>query len=485
MRLPIIALLLTLCLCGQGIAAPRLGERFESRAAGLSFQGPEGAARLQRASPDELVQYVDESGAVSLRVVRVELERPLPLSRRDGPDGAPQAGLLDVTAEQIRLDHADAVLHRQDTTNIASADVGMLVATYRVGAAGVLDQRAILRRSDQSYVLFAMVSPAPVAGSLDADPQVREAVDLFAAVLDSVRLLDQNALRAEQDERLFRTRNLYANLSETRLRDLLVREQFLRLLKDGKDVGYSYVVEETGSGVPSRDEAPNATPTGIRVGVRSHTTPSAGVAVDAESWSFVTFDRAMEVWSNLAVTRGGAQREVATEAGISRRRNRAIVDAGAAPDDANRGMALAEEYRLEVNQSGGSAQSEPIRRDLPPFYLPQALGQMLPRLVYREPQTYLFAAFVAERREVMTRYVDVGRLAEARLGDRTVEAIEVRDRVGLEGSVTVHYVAADGAYLGSVNEDSGITILATDAATLKGIWPDANLTRPAAVATNR
>jgi hypothetical protein len=58
-------------------------------------------------------------------------------------------------------------------------------------------------------------------------------------------------------------------------------------------------------------------------------------------------------------------------------------------------------------------------------------------------------------------------------------AIPVKDRVGLEGSVTTHWMSPDGKYLGSTNEDSKVTVLPTDEATLRKIWVDAKLTAPA------
>jgi hypothetical protein len=51
--------------------------------------------------------------------------------------------------------------------------------------------------------------------------------------------------------------------------------------------------------------------------------------------------------------------------------------------------------------------------------------------------------------------------------------------LGLEGSATIHYIdPATNKYLGSVNNDSKITILPTDAETLQTKWANADLTRP-------
>jgi hypothetical protein len=90
----------------------------------------------------------------------------------------------------------------------------------------------------------------------------------------------------------------------------------------------------------------------------------------------------------------------------------------------------------------------------------------------------MFATYVADRGEVMSRYVDVGREQPVKLAGLEVRAIPVRDRIGLEGSATTHYLSPEGRYLGSVNEETRITVTPTDAKTLEQIWKEANLTRP-------
>src|SRR5688500_18549312 len=79
----------------------------------------------------------------------------------------------------------------------------------------------------------------------------------------------------------------------------------------------------------------------------------------------------------------------------------------------------------------------------------------------------------------MMRYVDVGTEQEVALGGERVRAVPITDRLGLEGSPTIHYIEpATNRYLGSVNNDSKISILPTDAATLQKKWANADLTRP-------
>ena len=137
-------------------------------------------------------------------------------------------------------------------------------------------------------------------------------------------------------------------------------------------------------------------------------------------------------------------------------------------------------YSLTVTTQSSKVNLEPLTRTLPPFYVPQALAHVLPRLVpLNEPKGYMFASFVSETREVMSRYLDIGREQNVTLDGKKMTAIPVKERIGLEGSVTTHWMSPDGKYLGSVNEDSKVTILPSDEATLRKIWVDAKLTAPA------
>jgi hypothetical protein len=93
----------------------------------------------------------------------------------------------------------------------------------------------------------------------------------------------------------------------------------------------------------------------------------------------------------------------------------------------------------------------------------------------------MFASYVPEQQKVMARYVDVGVEQEVTLGRHSIDAIPVTDRIGLEGSITTHYVSATGQYLGTVSPGSKIEILPSDAPTLERMWKDVDLSRPGAV----
>ena len=108
------------------------------------------------------------------------------------------------------------------------------------------------------------------------------------------------------------------------------------------------------------------------------------------------------------------------------------------------------------------------------LYLPQAIAQLLPRLVpANQPMQYLFAFYVSEQGDLLARYVDVGTEQRVTLDGQSVVAVPVADRIGADGVVTTHYVDRnDGQWLGTVGDDGKLQVLPTDADTLRKAWPD-------------
>ncbi len=477
-------------------APARLGVVFQSLSAGIAFRGPDDCKQIRRGlTADDLVQFVNEQKHWLLKVARLDLEKPVPLIIYKDAKGNPQPGMLQMTIDSMKHEYPGIEILRDDVLPIGEVNAGVLAARYHRGLETFLHQQAVVRASDRSYFVFTFTSPAPRAGDIAQDPAVREAVDTFNAVIDSVRLLDQSELKLDQDQRLYRTRSLFLNVNENRLRDALIDQQWLRLIRDGQDIGYMYVVEEVAPDLPRRQTGAAARkPTasqGVLVGMRSRTQPEARVQIDAESWMWMSFDRRHEKWSSVATSVTGDKREVVSEFGASdREMNRMLARDGLGGEvrgdgtlDAKQPPVRSEEsYTLHVSHFSKTSTAQPVQRDLPVFYLPRALGQLLPRMVPRfEPKGYMFATYVTEQREVMARYVDVGREEEVNLADQRVRAIPIRDRIGLEGPTTIHYVSPDGKYLGSIDPESRLTILPTDAATLEKIWKDADLTRPGEV----
>jgi hypothetical protein len=495
----LLSMALSSLVSAQPATAPAeelLGERFSSPAAGISLRPPAGMTMIKsRVGSAEVVRFVDQDRKWLVKVNRVLLEqdKPLPLSAWKDKDGIQRPGMFQWTVDQFKTETPNAKMLGDDIISIphGQVEVGIMAAQYELGLESNLLQQALIRSSDLQYYLVSLTVPAPRDKDLESDPMVQTAVQTFRQMIDSVELIDQSQIREDQENRLFRTRSLYVNLTESKLRSALVKEQWFRYIRDGKDIGYSYVIEEVAHDLPRKGKVSlQVGPEGVLVGVRTRMIPEPGFQSDGEAWLFCTFDRKYEAFSNISYTQDPTNGSLTSgELGTTRKRIKPIPDANADVGQRH-GVDVTEEYRLEVTKlnprvaaSGASGNVEPIVRDLPPYYLPQAMGQLLPRLLpLNEQKTYLFASWISEAGEVVYRYVDVGREQDVNLNGKKVRAVPISDRIGLEGSVTKHYIAPDGKYLGTVNEASKLTILATDAATLQSLWQNSDLTRPADVA---
>ena len=459
-----------------------LGGNYTNPFAGIAFRTPANCKQV-KPDPSEIVRFVNEARNWELVAIRSSSTQPLPLS------GAAEKkmGLLEVLAARVKQTNPGIDIVRQDTVDLGENKAGLLVGRYAKGATYYLVQQAAIQANDQLYYLLTMTSPASKAekGAESGDPAEKAAVDAFKQMLDTVKLLDRSVIKDDQNERLFRTRAFFVNINARKLREVIIPEQWMRLRREGKDIGYTYIVEEP-------DNAGGSD--GVKIGIRSRSYPDAKSQVDGETWFYVTGDRRHENWSNLVWIQNLAQHtsDQMTEVGSSDRRitrsadESDLIAKGDSNDPNQPKVRVSDVYTLNVQSVGKSAALAPINRSLPPFYLPQAVGHLLPRLLpRREAKTFLFATYVSERREVMMRYVDVGTEQQVELEGQRVTAVPISDRIGLEGSVTIHYVSPEGKYLGSVNKDSKITVLPTDAATLQKMWANADLSRPRAPAQDQ
>lgn len=483
-------------------AGPLLGEPFESLGLGIALRGP-AAARVIRQVGGTQVDFVHEKKKWNLKVARLTLEQPMPLESSKEENGARKVGLLEVTVDRLKDQLLGATVLRQDLIKMGQTPVGMIALRYVKGLETLLSQQAIIRGSDRQYFTLTLTSPgAREAGDeAAADPAEREAVELFNAVLDTVRLLDQRPLIQDQEDRHYAALALLVNLGgRGKLESKLIPRQWFRLQRRGEDIGYVYTVEETGDGIPDDNPAalrrPKKDPRGtggILIGTRSRTAAGESARVDAESWMYSSTDRRSEEWQTLTVVeslKDGKQLDHATTVGSSSWRSGVRLDRRAhqmglrgEKDDPNQPpVRETNDHVLNVTHSSKTENFDPLNQALPDYYLPQALSHMLPRLLpLDQPKKYIFAVYVPDVRAVMHRYVDVGEEQKVNFNGEAVRAIPVRDRIGLEGSVTTHYMGLKGQYIGSENPDTGIVVLPTNENTLIEIWKDADLTRPADV----
>ncbi|WP_410968538.1 hypothetical protein, partial [Salmonella sp. SAL4443] len=81
---------------------------------------------------DIVVQYFNEADESIFKVSRLALSKPAPLvTDRDAkgnvvPGKLARQGILDLTADQIKMDMGGAEILRQDTIKLADGDAGVI-----------------------------------------------------------------------------------------------------------------------------------------------------------------------------------------------------------------------------------------------------------------------------------------------------------------------------------------------------------------------
>jgi hypothetical protein len=423
---------------------------------------------------------------------------PLQTIKEKGHD---RMGLLDYTVSDVLKEHPAAEVLRQEIVNVGEHGVGMAALRFNVASQRYLRQQAIFQVDESLYYVFNLTTPAAKKGRPEDNPNERQAAETFRAMIDTIQILDRAWIKTDQVNRLYRTRALFIDWSfkgGQRIKDAIIPETWLRFIRDGKDIGYSYVAEEAVDGKDVKSN-PGRAFDGVLIRIRSRTMEN-GNQIDVGSELFTSLDRKHEDWAHVVnyVTNKGQKnedRKQTSEYGFSELRMTRIVDHDAPRDPkdpkAPPGHEI-ESYKLSVTRPvrDKDTMAKPEYYTPSPWYIPQAAGAMLPRLLpLNRPVTYLFQSYVSEQKEVVHRYVDVGYEKEVQLGGQTVRAIPISDRIRLEGTPTIHYMSPDGKYLGSVNEQAKLVILPTDKATLLKIWKDVEMnkeevtpkeTRPAA-----
>jgi len=503
----------------------------ERESAGISLRIPSGCREVSASgNGDDIGQFADPIRKWEVKLQRITHKDAMFLTDTIDNDGKPFPGMMDKIARELRLNLAGVVV-RQDVTNTADPgvgankqenNVGMLAVRYTTGGARYLLQQAIVRSTDRMF--FSMTLMTPIGdGKLDADtatPSEITAVKTFGRMVDSIHLLDTAAIRREQEERLFRTQILLTQLrSHARIDSAIIGKQWLRVLRNGRDVGYSYVTEQNADGPLKLNKAGQALPPGpgdgLLVGVRARSIvmpeltdaalaagkPQTPVQIDVASWWFLSEDQNQEEWSRVTVaTELGPdgkptptlKQHQFTEFGSTGIESHTQLDKTALPGtkiDPNQPPVQKVSHRvLDITSIDGTGATKPFTQPLPPqWYLPQALGTMLPRLVPlhpdadNTPRTYMFLTYVSEKRELMYRYVDVGVESDVDFAGEKIRAIPITDRLGWHGSITTHYVSPSGVYLGSENMKEGIVTRPATADELLKIWKNADLSQPGAI----
>jgi len=501
-----------------------LGEPYENPVAGVAFRPPTGCVILKRPLGGEgnvIAEFTNDEKQWLLKVTKPTLGRPMPLQTVKGIPAKPEAikpgplqndplraelarqrneakplneseqdrvGLLDWTVAEILKTNRTAVVERQEIVNVREYGVGLAILHITLGTEKFLRQQAIFQVDEQNYFVFNLTTPAAKNGDAANDAGERQAAEAFKQMIDTIQVLDQSWIRKDQVQRLFRTRAVFVDwnhLSGQMIKDAIVKEQWLRLIKDGKDFGYSVVYEEFIEGRNVRENKARAND-GVLISIRSRTI-DGDTQVDVGSQLFSSLDRKHEDWAHVVnvITNKGKpkeDKEQSSEYGFSELRTSKQIDRTVVRDDPkNPPLREIESYRLNVvrPKSARDSLAKPESYAPSPWYIPQAIGVMLPRLLpVHKPVTYMFQTYVGDQRAVVHRYVDVGFEKDVVLDGKTVRAIPITDRVRLEGAATTHFMSPEGKWLGSYNEEAKVTILPSDEATLRKLWNAPDLSRP-------
>ncbi|HSU65263.1 MAG TPA: hypothetical protein VLJ39_00200, partial [Tepidisphaeraceae bacterium] len=268
-----------------------LGAPFENQSAGIALRLPAGCHRVRSGGPgDDLGQFADEKRNWQVKLARLVRQQPTRLANATDNNGQPIVGLLDQTVGRLKQEMPGCTILRSDLTNVQDGDpklkdnVAMIAVRYSAAGGHYLSQQAIIQSTDRLFFLLTLTTPGSklTADAANNDPAERAPVETFRQMLDSVRLLDTSKIVKDQVDRLVRTRALMVNFTAARINSVLIPQQWIRIIRDGKDIGYSYITEEASKGVPRplrldevklgktyKDALPKEGSDGILIGVRA------------------------------------------------------------------------------------------------------------------------------------------------------------------------------------------------------------------------
>lgn len=482
-----------------------LGKPFTSASSGIGFQPPAGSRQIQPKGENQIVEFDTDIRDWSLIVSKMPPPpRDQVLTTRNGHTGTPyivtdapvfphtqpttrsvtDPGVMEQYLNQLKISYGVLDIRRNETINAGRSgliDMGVIAVQYTIGGQRQLKQIAIVQANPRQFYVLELTSP----GSDNPDsPLLRDAAATFGEITDSVVLNDQSPLREEQNTRIIHTGVLFAHWTEANIDAVLLPQRYLRIVRNGKDVGYVYATEQ-----PMKEAGSPA----VRIAMRIHHDDGIAKPTDSQTIMISTIDyhHTHEQWSTLLTVPNPNNPKPDEYSEIGASDYTADIPVPAAPGTATAtgGFALTSRYNLTV--TGSLPDTGPEHRDiaLPRWYLPQALQYLLPRIVMHNTAgnagEYLFYTWVPSTHEVMLLYCDVLPANRLRFNGQMVTAIQIKTHITLDGPVTTDYIDLAGNYLGAESDRvdaKNITtqelVVPCDADTLTKIWGHPNLTNP-------
>jgi len=110
-----------------------LGQRFESKTAGVSFRPPAICKEVKRPGTETIVEYINQEQGWLLRVTRATFPTPVQLKETRDKEGREVTGLLAYTVQQLKSSTPGAKVVREDMINVDSNYVGMIALRFTLG----------------------------------------------------------------------------------------------------------------------------------------------------------------------------------------------------------------------------------------------------------------------------------------------------------------------------------------------------------------
>ncbi len=407
---------------GQAQSATDQAARWSEQAHGMSLTPPPGAAEGESVGDGALVRFlIQDSAKISVFIRRTTT--PLNLK-----------AVKDKALREFSFAYPSAVAMAQDTQPISPAGrqgIGLYMLAPDDQSGDWVFAQVFMLIDQTTLAIFQLECGAD---SFDSSQSA------FADMIDSVDLADPAELDRVRSKRLTAGQAWLDSLTTEQIKQAAVPERWMRILRDGKDIGYLRVRQT--------DEAEHVPP-GIGVSVRSRIIDGNNT-YDTEGTFFEADDRSVEFWTITTTLRS-------EQTGVR------DPDAPSLPNTQSwRQTGLRDGDRIEVSQeSPGSIKKLPWTKP-PTAYLSQVDLFALPALLPRDqPAVLAFYAFNRNAHKLSLRTLRIEPMPEG--------GYHVFDRPTPDSAEQVATYDRYGKLLECVMPD-GQTFIATTPREIRRLW---------------
>lgn len=392
-----------------GVAAKgELGEAYVDGSFGFSVRPLAGSTIHRRKRTVEgdlqLCQFVmlEQRWSMSVRLA----SRPRSLDAES---------MLKEDNAQLALRYGDLETLRFEPTRVFGREAARSEVRFTSEQQAWLRQEAVIRTRPTEFFILLLVTPA-------ADHDV--ARSCFEQIVQSFQVLRSEAVQQEIDAALARGTALLqsAAAGQPDITAGVSPERYLRIMRDGKDVGFVETLEAA-EAVRHHE--------GIQLLQRVWMFEDDGSFKLMQEREFLSRDLSYEQWENrvyvVQQTKGQPPRVAMSGENGIRQDDQLLV-----------------EY-LPKSKSGKDAEKA---IEVEPSYASGSWGTLLPRVVdLSKPELYAFSMYDGDRRGLVLRTFRVVGPTQTVIAGRTTTAYRIEDSEGLVPPVTEVYVDKSGHIL--------------------------------------